>query len=87
MVWINESIIQNCVNVGNSRYGICEESSDAYIVDCYYLRSASEFGAPENQYTRFKAIEINEMSDPSAYPTLDFAKDWMMGDKYPIPRQ
>lgn len=31
--------------------------------------------------------ENNEMSDPSAYPTLDFAKDWMMGDKYPIPRQ
>ena len=83
----NESVIQNCVNVGNSRYGICEESSGAYIVDCYYLCSASEFGAPENQYTRFKAIENNEMSDPSAYPTLDFAKDWMMGDKYPIPRQ
>ena len=24
--------------------------------------------------------ENNEMSDPSAYPTLNFAKDWMMGD-------
>lgn len=85
--WINESIIQNCVNIGKSRYGISETSLDAYIVDCYYLRSASEFGAPENKYTRFKAIENNELSVPSAYPTLDFAKDWIMGDKYPMPRQ
>ena len=85
--WINESVIQNCVNVGNAKYGIAEKSSDAYIVDCYYLGAVSEAGAPENQYTRFKKIEDNELTNTVAYPTLNFSNDWVMGEKYPIPRQ
>lgn len=46
-----DSIVKKCVNVGKARFGICEHVAEGYIVDCYYLNSASETGAPESQYT------------------------------------
>ena len=83
-----DSVIQNCVNVGITLYGITEENYfGAYIVDCYYLGSTSAYGAVESQYTRFKAIEDNDRTTTSAYPTLDFTKDWTMDAQYPVPRQ
>ena len=83
-----DSVIQNCVNVGITLYGITEENYfGAYIVDCYYLGSTSAYGVVESQYTRFKAIEDNDRTTTSAYPTLDFTKDWTMDAQYPVPRQ
>ena len=82
-----ESIVQNCVNVGKARYGICEWVSEGYIIDCYYLNSVSEAGVPESKYTRFQRVESNNLTNTSAYPTLDFTKDWTMDAQYPVPRQ
>lgn len=82
----DNGIIQNCVNVGKSSYGIAESVS-GNIVDCYYLNSSSALGAPESQNVRMKAVESNRLLNMSAYPTLDFSKDWKMGAQYPIPRQ
>ena len=82
-----ESIVQNCVNVGKARYGICEWVSEGYIIDCYYLNSVSESGVPESKYTRFQSVESNALANTAAYPTLDFTKDWVMGSGYPVPWQ
>lgn len=81
----NDTIIQNCVNVGKASYGIAKSVS-GNVIDCYYLTSVSEMGAPESEYVRMIAVEKEDLTNTAAYPTLDFTKEWEMGTEYPIPR-
>lgn len=98
IVGANFGTVQNCCNFGEITSGITGHQS-GYIIDCYYLESASSHGgihndsgnSPEdienNDRVRVYGLSDAEARLQESYPTLDFEKIWMLSDEgYPILR-
>lgn len=84
---------ENCLNFGNYLGGICYRTMGTYLVDCYYLESASLNGAiADSSQMDPNRVRVHGLSDAAAllqesYPTLDFENVWVMSEGgYPILR-
>lgn len=84
---------QTSCNFGKVKGGIVSRLMGTYLVDCYYLKSASEYGAVTNddaedsERIRVYALSDNEALLQENYSKLDFENVWIMGEEgYPILR-
>jgi len=78
--------IVNCYNVGTANSGICGDNRD-YIIDCYYLSSASENGSGSGLNTegeRFFAFSESELTLQETFSAFDFTSVWKMSENGPV---
>lgn len=77
--------IENCVNIGKATAGIMA-SNDGYILNCYWLTTASSYCTININDGDCKCFELtgSQMAEQSSFPTLDFASVWTMSSDYPI---
>lgn len=76
----------NCYNIGAASSGICGDNRD-YIIDCYYLSSASENGSGSGLNTegeRFFAFSESELTMQETFSTFDFTTVWKLSENGPV---
>lgn len=79
--------ISNCYNVGMSARGILSDNflTPTYVIDCYYLTSASDqgVGRSEPDYERIFAFSEEELRQQSTFSAFDFDQIWVMTENGP----
>lgn len=78
--------IVNCYNIGAASSGICGDNRD-YLIDCYYLSSASKNGSgsglnPEGE--RIFAFSESELTLEETFSAFDFSEVWKMSPNGPV---
>lgn len=82
---VNAKLV-NCYNIGAASSGICGDNRD-YLIDCYYLSSASENGSGSGLNTegeRIFAFSESELIVQETFSTFDFATVWKMSENGPV---
>lgn len=82
---VNAKLVR-CYNIGAASSGICGDNRD-YIIDCYYLSSASENGSGSGLNTegeRFFAFTESELTVQETFSAFDFTTVWKMSENGPV---
>lgn len=71
-----------CYNIGQVAAGLVSDNRQ-YLIDCYYLDSASRRGGSDNTWERIQSFSQSQIADASVFAGFDFETIWIITDSGP----